>query len=193
MMTHRLGRNSIYPNARKRKVLRWTEMTYAKQIRGITGFDGWLHSLTCCNGKVYATIKVFDITISALLVEVDMTVNSIILLKGSCTELFTIVLAIKEKTSMTLGAVNVFKLDTNNKKCPAIASSEFSGNKPRASMDNAQMHQDKDDAIVVRSAKCDHEVEFSFTKDESHLLNSLFRVLKMIKEFCAGVECFKLL
>ncbi|XP_071708049.1 uncharacterized protein [Rutidosis leptorrhynchoides] len=38
----------------KRKRMRWTEMSYAKQLKRIT-YDGeLLHSLNCCNGKIYA-------------------------------------------------------------------------------------------------------------------------------------------
>lgn len=45
----RLGSYSFFRNTRKKMELRWTEMTYVKQIRSITGFnDGYLYSLTCC-------------------------------------------------------------------------------------------------------------------------------------------------
>ncbi|KAK9068533.1 hypothetical protein SSX86_012648 [Deinandra increscens subsp. villosa] len=39
---------------RKRKRLRWTEMAYDRQLKSMSGQDGFLRSLTCCNGKVYA-------------------------------------------------------------------------------------------------------------------------------------------
>ncbi|GJV37571.1 hypothetical protein Tco_1410048 [Tanacetum coccineum] len=39
----------------KRKKLRWIEMSYASQLKKITGEDDiFLHHLSCCNGKVYA-------------------------------------------------------------------------------------------------------------------------------------------
>ncbi|KAJ0784365.1 hypothetical protein HanPSC8_Chr01g0035891 [Helianthus annuus] len=42
------------PN-KKRKRLKWTEMSYAKQHRSVSGVDDCLlESPTCCNGKVYA-------------------------------------------------------------------------------------------------------------------------------------------
>ncbi|PWA40448.1 hypothetical protein CTI12_AA564060 [Artemisia annua] len=178
----RLGIDSSFPNARKRKELRWTESTYAKQVRIITGCDGLVHCLTCCNGKIYAYIKVSDsIHRNLLLVEVNIvvrhrkrkTLNEVsisllpilefscptifhypgvsILLKGSSTELFTIVIGLEDKRK-TVVAVSVFKLDTNNITwvemedlkdtmlsvelatdssplfySPAIASSEFGG------------------------------------------------------------------
>lgn len=57
--------------------------------------------------------------------------------------------------------------------------------------DHAHLKQEKDkgDEIVVKG---DHKVEINNTKDGSHLLNSTFRVLKLIKEFCAGVDCLPL-
>nr|GEY99340.1 hypothetical protein [Tanacetum cinerariifolium] len=53
---------------------------------------------------------------------------SIALLKGSCSELFTIVIGLKEEkwTSASVSAVYVFKLDINNMS-PAITSSELGG------------------------------------------------------------------
>ncbi|GKD36520.1 hypothetical protein Tco_1252029 [Tanacetum coccineum] len=257
-----LGSDSFFPNTRKRKVLRWTEMTYAKQIRSITGFDGWVHSPTYCNGKVYASIKVFDNPIRILLVEVEIMVkyhkrkkrtqvvitllpilefpkrklyvevdcySYALALKGSCIDLFTIRIGIKDTVSMTVGAVNVFKLDMDNKRweevddlkdtmftlelvadlspvlySSAIASSAFGGYVhifwDNRKIINSYHVKDKtfsvsfgpclagsnhlsvwempectrlEDAhaqIVERSVKCDHEVNFNCTKDDSHLL-----------------------
>ncbi|GJY08349.1 hypothetical protein Tco_0375403 [Tanacetum coccineum] len=182
----RLGIDSSFPNARKRKELRWTESTYAKQVRMITGCDGLVHCLTCCNGKIYAYIQVCDSNDrNILLVEVTIVVrhrkrkilnevsitllpilefscptptptifqypSDSILLQGSSTELFTIVIGLEDKRK-TVVAVSVFKLDTNNITwvemedlkdtmlsvelatdssplfySPAIASSEFGG------------------------------------------------------------------
>ncbi|GJT97544.1 hypothetical protein Tco_1093062 [Tanacetum coccineum] len=228
-----LGSDSFFPNTRKRKVLRWTEMTYAKQIRGITGFDGWVHSPTYCNGKVYASIKVFDNPIRILLVEVEIMVkyhkrkkrtqvvitllpilefpkrklyvevdcyNYALALKGSCIDLFTIRIGIKDTVSMTVGAVNVFKLDMDNKRweevddlndtmftlelvadlspvlySSAIASSAFGGYDQTTCQCGKCLYrcirlEDAHAQIVERSVKCDHEVNFNCTKDDSHLL-----------------------
>ncbi|GKD15951.1 hypothetical protein Tco_1205109, partial [Tanacetum coccineum] len=216
-------------NRTKRKELRWTEMTYAKQIMSITGFDGWLHSPTYCNGKVYANIKVFD-NIRTLLVEVDMMVkyhkrkkrtqvvitllpileflkrklhvevdcySYALALKGSCTDLFTIRIGIKDTVRMTVGAVNVFKLYMDNKTweevddlkdtmftmelvvdvspvlySSTIASSEFEGSNHLSvwEMPECTKLEDAHAQIVERSVKCDHEVNFNCTKDDSHLL-----------------------
>ncbi|KAD4384274.1 hypothetical protein E3N88_24442 [Mikania micrantha] len=59
---------------RKRKRLRWTEMSYAKQLKNITGEDGFVHGLTCCNGKVYALNAGHDR--DGLVVEVDIVVTA---------------------------------------------------------------------------------------------------------------------
>ncbi|PWA86169.1 hypothetical protein CTI12_AA142720 [Artemisia annua] len=171
--------NFVYCRLGRRKDIRWTESTYAKQVRIITGCDGLLHSLTCCNGKVYAFIS-DSIHRNLLLVEVKIVVNDrkrkklgevvITLLpileipcpnfigcfnismtmKGSCTELFIIVIGLKDKRQ-TVVVVTVFKLDKNNMTweevedlsdtilyvnlarnsapfdSPAISSSEFGG------------------------------------------------------------------
>ncbi|KAF5823572.1 hypothetical protein HanRHA438_Chr01g0040661 [Helianthus annuus] len=44
----------------KRQRLKWTEMSYAKQLKRITGVDCCLRCLTCCNGKVYAMTSAPD-------------------------------------------------------------------------------------------------------------------------------------
>ncbi|GJY69700.1 hypothetical protein Tco_0472682 [Tanacetum coccineum] len=179
-------------------------------------------------------------------------------LKGSSTELFTIVIGVKDETTFSVGDVKLFKLNMNSKvweemddlketiisvklltdamplfATDTIVSSESGGyihilsdkgnivysyhvkdqtisvssipcvagtndvspwtmlGCTRLEDDHAHLKQEMDngDEIVVRSVKGDHEVE----KDGSLLLNSTFRVLKMIKEFCAGVDCFKFL
>ncbi|MFS7908656.1 hypothetical protein Hanom_Chr01g00085711 [Helianthus anomalus] len=42
----------FYRLERKRQRLKWTEMSYAKQLKRITCVDCCLRCLTCCNGKV---------------------------------------------------------------------------------------------------------------------------------------------
>ncbi|GJW08028.1 hypothetical protein Tco_1570451 [Tanacetum coccineum] len=272
----------VYCKLGRRKDLRWTEMTYAKQVRIITGSDGLLHSLTCCNGTVYACIS-DSIHRRLVTVEVKFLVNDrkrkklgevvitllpfmeftwpnfvgsfgySIAMEGSCTELFIILIRLKEEQK-TVAAVKLFKLDKNNVTweemedlkdtilyvnlsmmasrfvSPAIASSELGGY-IHILLDNGRMiysyhvkektislssmpylagtnhisvwampglegdrfhldykqekEGDREDEIVVRSVEGNHEVE-------SHLLNFPFRVLKM-KDFCASVECLKLL
>ncbi|KAJ0817637.1 hypothetical protein HanPI659440_Chr00c05g0713411 [Helianthus annuus] len=124
----------------KRKRLKWVEMSYAKQMKNITGgYDGFLHSLTCCNGKVYAlnsvrsngfviqidiVVKGTEVVISLLpYVEhhpsyyINDRLASVSFLKGCCTELFYIELSfVKEDhvETKTVGDVDVFKLDTTD-------------------------------------------------------------------------------
>ncbi|GKD76829.1 hypothetical protein Tco_1339450 [Tanacetum coccineum] len=125
---------------------RWAEKTFSKQVRSITGSDGSFHGLTCCNSKVYAYFMRSDRSNYSLhLVEFDIVVNDrrnkklkevvitllpvldfqcsrIVdstgapLLKGSCLELFTVVLGLKEEkwTSTSVRAVYVFKVDINH-------------------------------------------------------------------------------
>nr|GFC04895.1 hypothetical protein [Tanacetum cinerariifolium] len=120
--------------------IRWIERTFAKQLRSITGSDGSFYNLTCCNSKVYAYFAESDASNSLLLVEFDIVVNdqkevvitllpvlefqchrivdsfSVSLLKGSCSELFMIVLGLEHETwtSTSVSAVYVFRLDMNN-------------------------------------------------------------------------------
>ncbi|PWA88479.1 hypothetical protein CTI12_AA120140 [Artemisia annua] len=140
LLTRAKKPNFVYCRLGRRKDSRWTESTYAKQVRIITGSDDLLHSLTCCNGKVFACISDY---IRLLIVEVKILVNDrkrkkigevvITLLpfcefawpddigclsqsfemKGSCTELFIILIGLKNM-GKTVVAVNVFKLDKNN-------------------------------------------------------------------------------
>ncbi|PWA99297.1 hypothetical protein CTI12_AA009940 [Artemisia annua] len=179
----RIGRDPYFQNARKRMKFRWAEKTFSKQVRSVTSSDGSFHGLTCCNSKVYAYFIVSDRSnYSLLLVEFDIVVNdcknkklkevvitllpvldfpcprivdstSVPLLKGSCSELFTIVLGLKEDkwSSTSVSDVYVFKLDMDNMRweemedlkdtilsvefatdssacySPAIASSELGG------------------------------------------------------------------
>ncbi|PWA91887.1 hypothetical protein CTI12_AA058900 [Artemisia annua] len=285
-----LGSDSSFPNTRRKEELRWTEMTYAKQVRSITSFDdAYLYSLTSCNGRVYAYLKVCEWNLRPLLVEIKMMVKyrkrknlrkvvirflpisdffyptaincygTLSLLEGSSTELFNIVIGVKDKTGFLVGDVKLFKLNMDSKvweevddlketiisversandsmplfATHAIVSSESGGyihilgdkgnivysyhvkdrtisvssipcvaetyhmspwamlECSRLEDDHAHLKQEKDkgDEIVVKG---DHEVEINNTKDGYRLLNSTFRVLKMIIEFCAGVDCLPL-
>ncbi|KAJ0817636.1 hypothetical protein HanPI659440_Chr00c05g0713401 [Helianthus annuus] len=61
----------------KRKRLKWVEMSYAKQMKNITGgYDGFLHSLTCCNGKVYALNNVRS---NGFVMHIDILMNLVLL------------------------------------------------------------------------------------------------------------------
>lgn len=117
----------------KKKRLRWTEMSYAKQLKRITG-DGYIvYNITCCDGKVYAlsTDGSFDDFI--ILVDIVVKDREVVIrllpfgrcpapsynscrrlfhfLKGSCSELFYIRLGFLEETKKTLSAVCLFRLD----------------------------------------------------------------------------------
>ncbi|KAM0053152.1 hypothetical protein Hdeb2414_s0007g00256571 [Helianthus debilis subsp. tardiflorus] len=120
------------PN-KKRKRLKWTEMSYAKQLRSIiSGVDDcFLESPTCCNSKVYAlalgthyrsvihldfVVRGKEVVISLVpLVKVPHTSPSSFhtiysFLKGYCTKLFYIELVhFKDETRIL--EVRLFTLD----------------------------------------------------------------------------------
>ncbi|KAJ0735096.1 hypothetical protein HanPI659440_Chr11g0428051 [Helianthus annuus] len=105
-------------------------MTYAKQLKGITGENGFLQSLTCCNRKVYAlnsslsygALIQLDIVINdqhvviTLLPSVDvpsgMPCNSRFSFLKGCTELFYVQLGVLSKSMRMFTDVHLFKLDT---------------------------------------------------------------------------------
>ncbi|XP_076949944.1 uncharacterized protein LOC143622770 [Bidens hawaiensis] len=122
---------------RKRKNLRWTEMTYARQLKSITDRDGFLKSLTCCDGKVdalnnsllYGSLIQVDIVVNdkevviTLLPFVETPSDSIMscntcfyvgpFLKGG-TELFFVIADVRSKAMRTLTDVHLFKLDMSS-------------------------------------------------------------------------------
>ncbi|KAD5803142.1 hypothetical protein E3N88_14502 [Mikania micrantha] len=118
---------------RKRKRLKWIEMSYAKQLRSITGVDdehyGYLYHPTCCNGKVYAItwmpcvlLILVDIVVKGKEVVINLSpfveapyvacnVSCYPFLQGSCTDLFCILLDFKDEKVKTVGGMHSFKLD----------------------------------------------------------------------------------
>ncbi|GJU03541.1 hypothetical protein Tco_1113879 [Tanacetum coccineum] len=115
----------------KRKKLRWIEMSYASQLKRITGEDGlMIYSVACCNGKVYAlnydgSFDTYFIQLDIEVKEREVLIKLLLLgmapspnfsscpqvryfLKGSCTELFFIRVGFKEGT---ITQVCVYKLD----------------------------------------------------------------------------------
>ncbi|GKA26112.1 hypothetical protein Tco_0712221, partial [Tanacetum coccineum] len=129
----------------KRKKYRWTEMSYAKQLKKLTFNGKLLRSLTCCNGKVYGLST--DSTFLELVIHIDIKVTNkdvaitlmifgtyplpsneswpnqsggeMNYLHGSCTELFAIKVFLEEETKKTQNtpvAVFLFKLDMTSIK-----------------------------------------------------------------------------
>nr|GEX91038.1 cation/H+ exchanger, cation/H+ exchanger, CPA1 family [Tanacetum cinerariifolium] len=114
----------------KRKRLRWIEMTYASQLKKITGDDdSIIYNLACCNGKVYAlnafSAGYFVIQLDILVKDKEVLINLLLIgatpipswyrssdssffLKGYCTELFCIMVCFYEQK---LEGVYIFKLD----------------------------------------------------------------------------------
>ncbi|PWA49872.1 hypothetical protein CTI12_AA475860 [Artemisia annua] len=114
----------------KREDFRWTEMSYAQQLKRLTSNGKLLHSLTCCNGKVYALS--IDGTFAHCVIHLDIVVkyNEVVInlmlfstcpsdpyccggdihyLKGSSTELFYIEIGFDEETNnMEKKPVNVY-------------------------------------------------------------------------------------
>ncbi|KAF5823378.1 hypothetical protein HanRHA438_Chr01g0038641 [Helianthus annuus] len=127
---------------RKRKKLKWTEMSYAKQLKSISGEDVcFLESPTCCNGKVYAMASMYyyhfvihiDIVVKgkelviSLLPFVELprvsfryrpfyngSIRVRSFLKGSCIELFYIIVSFEDETRTTIGDVHLFTLGMTN-------------------------------------------------------------------------------
>ncbi|GKA13612.1 hypothetical protein Tco_0693258, partial [Tanacetum coccineum] len=120
----------------KRKNLRWIEMSYASQLKRISGEDGdFLHQLTCCNGKMYALngkchFACFIIQLDILVKDKEVLIKLSLLgsyptplwvhcddvtyfLKGYSTELFCIMVGFREQT---LEAAHLFKLDMTSVK-----------------------------------------------------------------------------
>nr|GFB74228.1 hypothetical protein [Tanacetum cinerariifolium] len=147
----RLGIDSSCRDACNRQELRWTNATYANQIKILTNDDGdTLHSLTCCNGKVYAYIKLSGSRRPTLLiVEVNIMINDCESKKRSeavitllpilyvspflftacgCLSLFLkgsstelfLVVLGSTDNGITVGAVKLLKLDMNNMTCEEI-------------------------------------------------------------------------
>ncbi|KAJ0958429.1 hypothetical protein HanPSC8_Chr01g0038881 [Helianthus annuus] len=128
----------------KRKRLKWVEMSYAQQMRSIAGCDSILYCLTCCNGNVYALNNVpgnrvvihLDIVVKDKGIVISLLPclklpafyeyrymydcpNSVVFLKGCCTELFCIKLGLNKRghvEKQSFGGVCVFKLDMTNKR-----------------------------------------------------------------------------
>ncbi|PWA86318.1 hypothetical protein CTI12_AA140910 [Artemisia annua] len=115
----------------KRKKLRWIKMSYANQLKRITGEDGdFIHNLTCCNGKIYAlnteyAFACFIIQLDILVKDKEVLIKFLLLgayptpswlryddvtyiMKGYRTELFCFKVAFYENR---LEAVCFFKLD----------------------------------------------------------------------------------
>ncbi|GJW73940.1 PAZ domain-containing protein [Tanacetum coccineum] len=116
----------------KRKKLRWTEMSYAKQVTRVTGGDDILDSLTCCNGKVYAFAQKSShvVELSIVVKDTQVAINLLPVLKlpmpslnecerlpfivGTSTDLFSILIGFDMVTS-AIGYVYLFKLNLNSK------------------------------------------------------------------------------
>ncbi|PWA44327.1 hypothetical protein CTI12_AA527470 [Artemisia annua] len=109
---------------KKRKKFRWSQMSYARQLKRLTYNGKLVHSLTSCNGKVYALST--DAGFGTFVIHVDIVVqdNEVLIklmllsecpypssghggddmihyLKGSCTELFYIGIYLDEETIRT--------------------------------------------------------------------------------------------
>ncbi|GKD03757.1 hypothetical protein Tco_1178731, partial [Tanacetum coccineum] len=120
----------------KRKRLRWIEMSYDKQLKRLSGDGCLLHSLSCCNGKVYVVSQ--ENCIMPLVIEIDIVVKAgevvlefmlfaacphsrnhcgydyMYFLRGSDTELFCIVIAFDncvETYDTTFSCVTLHKVD----------------------------------------------------------------------------------
>ncbi|KAL6586477.1 hypothetical protein OROMI_001465 [Orobanche minor] len=112
----------------RRNIFRWTEMSYSRQLKNITGFFCYLYCPTSFNGKIYAlntgsnhhVIQVDIVVKDREVIRLQLfgtcpfpTYNEcsglICFLKGSCTELFFVIVAFNELTKKTLGNVYLFK------------------------------------------------------------------------------------
>lgn len=121
----------FYRLDRKRKGLKWTKMSYAKQLQSISGVDDRiLECPTFCNGKVYAMTLgpyyryVIEVDIVVKDKEVVISLKPVVkvpdapdfsfhtiysFLKGYGTELFYIEISFKDE--VTIVEARLFKLD----------------------------------------------------------------------------------
>ncbi|PWA77277.1 hypothetical protein CTI12_AA225440 [Artemisia annua] len=157
----------------KRKKFRWTEMSYAKQLKKLTLDGELLHSLTCCNGKVYGLST--DCSFTSLVIRIDIMVTDkevaitlmmfgpyplssnpsyriggdfLEYLIGSCTELFGITICLEEETKKTHNTrvdVNVFKLDMTS-----IKWEEFEGLRDREIINDNFEELDLEDIFKIQ-------------------------------------------
>ncbi|XP_071719486.1 uncharacterized protein [Rutidosis leptorrhynchoides] len=122
---------------RKRKRMRWIEMSYDKQLKKITYNGELVESLTCCNGKIYALNT--DGILGPIVIEVEIVVkgSEVIIqlvvfgacpwpdsyhcynrdnfIKGYGTDLFCISIFYQGDTKK-IGNVILFRLDTGSIK-----------------------------------------------------------------------------
>ncbi|PWA80852.1 hypothetical protein CTI12_AA192940 [Artemisia annua] len=108
-------------------------MSYAKQVKKVTGgVDGFLQCLTCCNGKVYASVVTGELVVELSIVVKDtgVAINLLSLLEfpdpsvnghrrrsylvGTCKDIFCVYLDLDEAAE-TVDYVYLFKLDMNSK------------------------------------------------------------------------------
>ncbi|GKD20940.1 hypothetical protein Tco_1222643, partial [Tanacetum coccineum] len=142
---------------RRRKWLKWTEISYTKQLRRISGDGCLVHSLCCCNGKVYALNT--DNHFYEFVIEIGIVVKDggvviklmlfagrpdfpycrghefLLFLSGSNTELFCIIIGLKFDviidTSFSL--VSLHKLDMtslNWGKLEGLKKWDITGKRP---------------------------------------------------------------
>nr|GEW42884.1 hypothetical protein [Tanacetum cinerariifolium] len=194
----RLGIDSSSPDACNRHELKWTNSTYANQIKILIDcYDGSLCCLTCCNGKVYACIKLFGHRGRArLIVEVNIATNDYESKKQKIEDLKETVLSVE----LNDGSPMFYS--------PAIASSEFGGYIHILADDEKIIYSYhvKDKTISFSSIPCvagtNHVSAWAIlectrlksdeTHDESHLFNLPPHVLEnLVMEFCAGVDYLK--
>ncbi|PWA64353.1 hypothetical protein CTI12_AA345250 [Artemisia annua] len=120
---------------RGRKRLKWTEMSYAKQLKRITGDGCFVHSLSCCNGKLYAlstdnTFYYFVIEIGIMVKDGEVVIKLMLFagrpdppfhrgskrkyfLTGSNSELFCIIIGLNfdVETDTTFSTMSLNKVD----------------------------------------------------------------------------------
>lgn len=119
--------------AHTRRKLRWTELSYAKQLKRLTSNGELVNNLTCCNGNVYALssdgffaicIMQVDIVVKKTQVVINLSLFGLFpyepysqcsgwihYLKGYNTELYCITLGFCEPTKINLGIVSLFRVD----------------------------------------------------------------------------------
>ncbi|XP_071716735.1 uncharacterized protein [Rutidosis leptorrhynchoides] len=120
---------------RKRKMMKWTEKSYLKQLKRLTYEGKLIRCLTCCNGRIYALI--YEGWLCSIIIQVEIVVkkeevmiqlllfgncpqydsfysmDSFEVIKGYGTELFFISVGYLEETEK-IGDVCLFRLDSNS-------------------------------------------------------------------------------
>ncbi|GKA99450.1 hypothetical protein Tco_0827387 [Tanacetum coccineum] len=151
---------------RKRKKLKWTEMSYAKQLRSITHEeeDCFLNNLTCCDGKGCENSRIASLKDWIWKERLEMKQWRIEMSRSPMASFGTVS---KGDMSYVGSCFEYSTSDTVNQK----KTCRLEGDHP-----DSKQEKDKNDDIEVKVVR-DNEVQLNSTSDESHLLSNILLLL----------------